>query len=114
MQTVVGRQSQAAAFADGGEGREARMALARLIRPGWTQALRKEVAPLAALGVLAAAALAFLKVAGEGGGGETHALDRAVLVALRDPPAMSRPSRPRWLQPTALHLSSLGSLGALG
>src|SRR5258706_8391769 len=114
MQTVVGRQSQAAAFADGGEGREARMALARLIRPGWTQALRKEVAPLAALGVLAAAALAFLKVAGEVGEGETHALDRAVLVALRDPTDMSRPIGPQWLKLTAIDLTSLGSLACLG
>src|SRR5260221_10917292 len=114
MQTVVGRQSRVAAFAYGGEGREARMALARLIRPGWTQALRKEVAPLAALGVLAAAALAFLKVAGEVGEGETHALDRAVLVALRDPTDMSRPIGPQWLKLTAIDLTSLGSLACLG
>ena len=90
------------------------MALARLIRPGWTQALRKEVAPLAALGVLAAAALAFLKVAGEVGEGETHALDRAVLVALRDPTDMSRPIGPQWLKLTAIDLTSLGSLACLG
>src|SRR5260221_2136930 len=114
MQTVVGRQSRVAAFAYGTEGREVRMALARLIRPGWTQALRKEVAPLAALGVLAAWALAFVKVVGEVGEGETHDLDRAVLVALSDPTDMSRPMGPQWLKLTAIDLPSLGSLACLG
>jgi undecaprenyl-diphosphatase len=86
----------------------------RLTRSGWKQALGRELAPLAAVGALAGAAFAFLTIAGEMSEGETRALDRAVLVALRDPSDLSRPIGPQWLKLMAIDLTSLGSLACLG
>ena len=84
-----------------------------LTRTALWQAARKEAAPLAALGVAAAAMLAFARVADEVVEGDTHALDRAVLVALRDPLDLSRPIGPAWVKAMAIDLTSLGSLAVL-
>jgi undecaprenyl-diphosphatase len=60
------------------------------------------------------AAFAFARIADEMVEGETHAFDRAVLTALRDPADLSRPIGPAWLKTAAIDLTSLGSLAVLG
>lgn len=79
----------------------------------WLRAIRRELIPLAALALIAGTGLAFLKIAGEVGEGETHALDRAVLVALRTPGDLGRPIGPAWLKVAAIDLTSFGSLAVL-
>jgi undecaprenyl-diphosphatase len=56
----------------------------------------------------------FLVLADEVVEGETHAVDRAVLMAFRDPTDPLRPLGPRWLAESMRDLTALGSFLVLG
>lgn len=74
---------------------------------------RREAGATAALLVLASAGWAFLEVADEVGEGGTAALDRAVLLALREPPDGNEPVGPHWLEIAAADITALGSIAVL-
>ena len=56
---------------------------------------------------------AFLNIAGEMGEGETAALDRRLLLALRTPGDPTSPIGPRWLQEAMRDLTALGGVTVL-
>ncbi|UZD55255.1 phosphatase PAP2 family protein [Caldimonas aquatica] len=81
---------------------------------GW--ALLRERGLLVPLGLLAAVSLAawvFLELAGEVVEGETLALDRALLLALRDPADLSDPLGPWWVELMMRDITALGSTAVL-
>jgi len=69
--------------------------------------------PVALLCTGAGAAWAFLSIANEVGEGDTHLLDKRVLLALRNPLDPSDPLGPPWLEETARDFTALGSNGVL-
>jgi undecaprenyl-diphosphatase len=68
---------------------------------------------IATILVVAAASFAFLKITSEIREGETHAVDQAILLALRDPADLSNPIGPKWLEAMFRDLTSLGSPAVL-
>ena len=68
----------------------------------------REFAVLLGLLLAAAALLGFAALAGEVLEGDTHAFDRAVMLALRNPADPSDPIGPRWLEEVARDVTSLG------
>lgn len=68
-----------------------------------------ERATLAGIGFAALSAYAFFKLADEVFEGETGRLDRAVLLALRNPADLSDPIGPAWLEETMRDITALGS-----
>jgi undecaprenyl-diphosphatase len=74
---------------------------------------RREIGLIAGLMLIAGALLAFATIADEVVEGETHAFDRAVLLALRDPADPSDPLGPVWFEEMARDLTSLGSITVL-
>lgn len=84
-----------------------------MVRPGWTAAdglgwLRREIALVASLGLMAAGLLAFLGIAGEVSEGDTGAFDRAILLALRTPGDPADPIGPRWFEIAMRDVTALG------
>ncbi|MFT8246902.1 phosphatase PAP2 family protein [Roseomonas sp. BN140053] len=80
-------------------------------QPAAQQLLRlsaRDFARLAGYLVVLAAILAFAGLAAEVAEGETLALDRAILLALRDPADLSDPLGPRWLEEVARDITGLG------
>lgn len=73
----------------------------------------RPLARFAALPLIAMALVAFAGIAGEMVEGDTLHLDRAILVALRDPSDLSHPIGPRWLVEVARDVTSLGSTAVL-
>jgi len=65
---------------------------------------------LAALLLIGAALFAFFKLASEVGEGETMALDRAILIGLRNP---ASPAGPRWLTEAMTETTAFGSVTGL-
>lgn len=63
--------------------------------------------------LLAAAALAFLTLASEVAEGDTMALDRRLLLALRDPGDPATPVGPAWLRLAMLDVTALGGVTLL-
>lgn len=74
-----------------------------------TSLARRELAPLIALLVLAGTLLAFALLASLVSAGDTHAIDRAALLALREPTDMAQPIGPHWVENVFVNLTSLGS-----
>jgi undecaprenyl-diphosphatase len=68
-----------------------------------------ELAPFASLALIAALLAAFAGIADEVSGGQTHALDEAVLRALRNPNDLADPIGPAWLEHVMRDITSLGS-----
>jgi undecaprenyl-diphosphatase len=68
---------------------------------------------VATIFIIAASSFLFLKLVSEIHEGETHAVDQAILLALRDPTDPSNPIGPRWLQIMFRDLTSLGSPSVL-
>ncbi|WP_108660521.1 phosphatase PAP2 family protein [Acuticoccus kandeliae] len=68
---------------------------------------------LAALLVVAACAWIFMAVADEVMEGETHALDTAILLALRDPGDPANPLGPAWVEEMVRDFTALGGFGVL-
>jgi undecaprenyl-diphosphatase len=74
---------------------------------------RREVGLLAGLLAVAAAVLSFLEIAEHTADGDTHGLDRAVLLWLRSPSDPSLPLTPAWLTTAAMDVTALGSVTVL-
>lgn len=74
---------------------------------------RLEAAPFIAFAAPAGLLLGFLKLASEMSEGETDALDRALLAALRAPGDMHDPVGPPWLDAAMRDLTALGSTSVL-
>jgi undecaprenyl-diphosphatase len=92
-----------------------RGALRRLAVAAWRRrpTTRGEFAALVGVLAVAAALLAFAKLAGEVLEGETRAFDRAVILALRAPGDPADPVGPRWLEEVARDVTALGSHAVL-
>lgn len=75
--------------------------------------MRAEFAVTAALGVLAAAVLAFAEITDEVGEGESAGFDQAVLEALRVPGDPAEPVGPAWFDLAVFDLTALGSIAVL-
>jgi undecaprenyl-diphosphatase len=80
----------------------------------WFDRAKREIAPLAALLVVALSANAFLAIADEVSDGDTRSFDRAILYALRAPGDAAEPIGPHWLKIAAADLTALGSVTDLG
>lgn len=80
-----------------------RQRLQRLIWPDW-----QIVVPIAALCVCAGAAFAFIELVDDVLEGETHAVDRAILLALRTPGDVATPIGPAWVRIFFRDITALG------
>ena len=76
----------------------------------WFWLRLNEVGPLVALLCLSTLGYGFFALAHEVGEGSTEALDRRVLLALRNPHDLSDPIGPRWLEETMRDITGLGSV----
>ncbi len=74
---------------------------------------RVELAVLLAIIVVAGGAFVFLELAGEVTEGDTAALDRRLLLALRNPSDMTSPLGPLWLQEVMRDFTALGGFAIL-
>jgi len=85
--------------------------------PGWRRALhwvgRHELSVLLAVGALAGGLWLFIAVADEVVEGDTRAIDRALLLALRKPEDLSNPIGPPWLEEIGRDLTALGGVAVL-
>ncbi|NEU14135.1 phosphatase PAP2 family protein [Methylobacterium sp. BTF04] len=69
-----------------------------------------EVGPVIALLAVSLLGYGFFALADEVGEGSTAALDRKILLALRNPADLSDPIGPRWLEETMRDITGLGSV----
>jgi undecaprenyl-diphosphatase len=74
---------------------------------------RHEFALLVAFFMIAAASWGFVELAGEVIEGETGALDRQIVLAMRNPTDLSDPAGPRWVEELARDVTALGGLAVL-
>lgn len=84
-----------------------------VVGPLLTGVSRMERATLAVLGFTALAFYAFLKVADEVMEGASGAIDRQILLALRNPADLSDLLGPPWLEETMRDFTALGGTGVL-
>lgn len=85
----------------------------RLTRPAlavWFRLRLNEVGPLVALLGLSILGYGFFYLAHEVGEGSTAALDRKILLALRNPTDLADPIGPPWLEETMRDITGLGSV----
>ena len=76
----------------------------------WRRLRLNEIGPLAALLTLSILGYGFFALADEVGEGSTAALDRKILLALRNPADLSDPIGPPWLEETMRDITGLGSV----
>lgn len=76
-------------------------------------ARRREAAPLLALLLASGLVLGFVEIADELGEDEVHAVDEAILLALREPGDPADPLGPEWVEEVGRDLTALGSMGVL-
>jgi undecaprenyl-diphosphatase len=74
---------------------------------------RREVVMLSLLSTIAGGIWAFIVIASEMAEGETGAIDKKLLLALRDPADITKPLGPEWFQQTMLQFTALGSTAVL-
>ncbi len=74
---------------------------------------RVELVPILALVLVAGGIWLFAELADEVGEGETHRIDEAILLALRNPADRSDPLGPSWLEETERDFTALGGVGVL-
>lgn len=74
---------------------------------------RHELSTLVLLAVLTAGVWGFVELADEVMEEETHAFDKALLLALRNPEDSSDPLGPRWLEELGRDFTALGGMGVL-
>lgn len=79
----------------------------------WLALARREVGLTAALLGLALAMLAFFEIADDVAEGDTHEIDRAVLMSLRAAGNPEQPLGPPWLLTAAMDVTALGSVTVL-
>jgi undecaprenyl-diphosphatase len=77
------------------------------------QHARKELPTLIGLLILTAGLWAFVELADEVLEQETLSVDRAVLLAMRNPTNLSDPLGPRWIEESARDFTALGGVGVL-
>lgn len=80
----------------------------------WIPRRWPELSVLLLLALLAGGVWLFMVLADEVAEGETHVLDKAVLMAFRDPADPLQPLGPRWLTEAMRDLTALGSFLVLG
>jgi undecaprenyl-diphosphatase len=73
----------------------------------------RELAPLAALGLAAAAALGFVRIADAVGDGNSLKFDEALIRALRNPNDLADPIGPWWVETIFRDLTALGGTAVL-
>ncbi|GJD33739.1 phosphatase PAP2 family protein [Methylobacterium aerolatum] len=76
----------------------------------WLRLRLNEVGPLLALLAVSTLGYGFFALAHEVGEGSTEALDRRILLALRNPADLSDPIGPPWLEETMRDITGLGSV----
>lgn len=76
----------------------------------WLRLRLNEVGPLVALLCLSGLGYGFFALAHQVGEGSTAALDRRILLGLRDPANLADPIGPRWLEETMRDITGLGSV----
>jgi undecaprenyl-diphosphatase len=76
----------------------------------WLRLRLNEVGPLLALLSVSTLGYGFFALAHEVGEGSTEALDRRILLGLRNPADLSDPIGPRWLEETMRDITGLGSV----
>lgn len=76
----------------------------------WLRLRLNEIGPLASLLAVSLLGYGFFALADEVGEGSTEALDRRILLALRNPADLSDPIGPRWLEETMRDITGLGSI----
>ncbi|MGU3540062.1 phosphatase PAP2 family protein [Methylobacterium sp. A54F] len=76
----------------------------------WLRLRLNEIGPLAALLTVSLLGYGFFALAHEVGEGSTEALDRRILLALRNPADLSDPIGPPWLEETMRDITGLGSV----
>jgi undecaprenyl-diphosphatase len=74
---------------------------------------RHELGSLLSMAALAVGLWTFVAVADEMQEGDTHAVDRALMLALRNPQDLSDPIGPRWLEEIVRDLTALGGMAVL-
>ena len=87
-----------------------------LLAPATRMAVRlrlNEVGPLISLGLCSVGVWAFVAIADEVTEGETHRLDRMLLLALRNPNDVADPIGPSWLEESARDITGLGGYAIL-
>lgn len=87
--------------------------LAAFTRPSFLKRL-PELSILILVVLVAGGIWLFVGLADEVAEGDTHAVDKAVLLALRAPGDPSQPLGPPWLENTARDVTALGSFAVLG
>jgi undecaprenyl-diphosphatase len=76
----------------------------------WLRLRLNEVGPLVALLCVSTLGYAFFALAHEVGEGSTAALDRRILLSLRDPANVADPVGPPWVEETMRDITGLGSV----
>lgn len=79
----------------------------------WQDLARQELLPLLLLVLVAGGVWVFAEIAEEVREGDTVNVDRAILLAMREPEDLSDPLGPRWLEETGRDFTALGSIGVL-
>jgi undecaprenyl-diphosphatase len=74
----------------------------------WLLLRLNEWGPLLSLGIVSLGAWAFVELAGEVMEGDTSAIDRRLLLALRTPADLSDPVGPSWVEESARDITGLG------
>ncbi len=74
---------------------------------------RLEFWTLVAIAALAGGVWGFIELADEVSGGESHAIDTRLLLALRNPDDLSDPIGPLWLEELGRDFTALGGVGVL-
>ncbi len=90
-----------------------RLEVLPLIGPVLASASRMERTTLAVLAFTACALYVFIAIADAVVGSEPGALDRGILLALRNPADLSDPLGPRWLEEMMRDFTALGGTGVL-
>jgi undecaprenyl-diphosphatase len=72
-----------------------------------------EIGAVVAVGVAALGALAFMAIADEALEGDTHAFDRSILLALREPGDTDNPVGPVWVEEAMADITALGGYAVL-
>lgn len=80
----------------------------------WMRRLgRHEPAVLVAVLIIAGSLWGFAKLSDEVIEGDTHAVDRKLIIAMRNPQDLSDPLGPRWLEDMGRDFTALGGVGVL-
>ena len=85
----------------------------RLLPSLWSGIRQLELWMLAGICLIGGALWAFAELADEMEDGESHAFDKSILLALRNPSNLEDPIGPRWLELVARDITSLGGTAVL-